>query len=99
MEGRKEKASGSEKPKAQKYDQFEALQHNGAEQSEQGAISATDFLTQLRPGGPWLLVAIDPDRDRDSITAITAHQQAEASSFIERWNGKRNLYYTVNPIR
>src|SRR5262249_42039526 len=56
-----------------------------------------DFLAQLRPGGPWVLVAIDPDTE--TITTITAQQQADVNNFVQRWNGKRNLYYTVNPIR
>src|SRR5262245_38557871 len=61
-----------------------------------GAAQA-DFLAQLRPGGPWLLVAIDPDTE--TITAITAQQQADVTGFVQHWNGKRNLYYMVNPIR
>ena len=62
------------------------------------AAAQADFLAQLRPGGPWLLVAIDPDGG-DNIEAITAQQQADVSSFVQRWNGKRNLYYMVNPTR
>src|SRR5262249_46666234 len=59
--------------------------------------STQAFLEQLRPGGPWVLVAIDPDEE--NIITITAQTLAEASSFVQRWNGKRNLYYSVNPVR
>ena len=54
------------------------------------AAAQADFLAQLRPSGPWLLVAIDPDTE--TITAITAQQQADVTGFVQRWNGKRNLY-------
>ena len=85
----KKKASGGS-PKAQ----TQADQANSGSQDQPQA----DFLAQLRPGGPWLLVAIDPDGG-DNIEAITAQQQADVSSFVQRWNGKRNLYYMVNPTR
>jgi putative DNA primase/helicase len=44
-----------------------------------------------------VLVAIDPDDE--SITAITARRPDEIRSWVERWNGTRNLYYTVNCCR
>src|SRR5262245_59999672 len=92
---RKRKASDAGKASEAKQSRTEAKGgNNGSSGRAQGAA---DFLAQLRPGGPWLLVAIDPDTE--TITAITAQQQADVTGFVQRWNGKRNLYYTVNPIR
>ena len=58
---------------------------------------AIDFLEKLRPGGPWVLTAIDPASGK--IETITAHNKTEARDFIRRHDGKRNLYYSVNPTR
>ena len=55
------------------------------------------FLQKLRPDGPWLLVAIDPDSG--SIVAKTVRSPEAAEAFARKWNGKRNLYYSVNPTR
>jgi Family of unknown function (DUF5906) len=58
---------------------------------------ATDFLKWLRPGGPWLLTAIDPTSGK--IETITARNKTEARDFIRGHDGARNLYYSVNPTR
>jgi hypothetical protein len=58
--------------------------------------TAIDFLQQLRPDGPGLLTAIDPE-DR-GITTETMHTEDEVASFVHTWNGRRNLYYSVNPV-
>ena len=57
---------------------------------------AVDFLESLRPGGPWVLVAIIPDGGTVGITAKTA---AEVCAFVEKYNGKHNIYFSVNPTR
>jgi hypothetical protein len=55
---------------------------------------ALDFLDRLRPGGPWLLTAIEPDGPIETATA----QDADAvRDFILKHEGRRNLYYSVNP--
>jgi Protein of unknown function (DUF3987) len=56
-----------------------------------------EFLHRLRHGGPWMLVAIDPDNGR--IEARTIGSGTEVNAFVAKWNGKRNLYYAVNPTR
>jgi hypothetical protein len=53
------------------------------------------FLEALRPP-PWILVAITPD---GSPITITAHNAAEAEAFVRAHDGKRNLYYSVNPTK
>ena len=57
---------------------------------------AVDFLEQLRPGGPWVLSAIVPDGPIDTITALAP---SDVRAFVVRYDGKRNLYFGVNPTR
>jgi hypothetical protein len=59
------------------------------------AHEAADFLLQLRPGGPWVLTAIDPETV--AIATVTVATAAEAIEFVARHDGNRNLYYSVNP--
>lgn len=56
--------------------------------------TAVDFLKKLRPCGPWVLTAIEPD---GKIETITARNADAAFGFIRANEGKRNLYYSVNP--
>jgi hypothetical protein len=60
---------------------------------------AIGFLKKLRPNGPWLTIAIDPNKDEDNITAITATTPDQVQAFITEHNGTRNLYYALNPTR
>ena len=55
-----------------------------------------DFLTKLRPEGPWVITAINPDGPTETITARTAD---EVDAFVREHDGRRNLYYSVNPTR
>jgi hypothetical protein len=57
---------------------------------------AVDFLKQLRPAGPWVLTAIIPD---GGIITTTVKNADDVRKFVTRYNGKRNLYYSVNPTR
>ena len=56
---------------------------------------AVEFLTKLRPP-PWLLIAIVPD---GPITAKTVYSADEVDAFVSTNNGKRNIYYSVNPTK
>jgi hypothetical protein len=60
------------------------------------SVGAGGFLEKLRPGGPWVSTAIVPDGKTTTITACTADQ---VEAFVREHNGKRNLYYSVNPTR
>ena len=61
------------------------------------SAEAVNFLKQLRPNGPWLLVTIDPVTE--AIKAITTCEPDMVRKFIDKHNGKRNLYFSVNPPR
>ena len=54
-----------------------------------------DFLKELRPP-PWVLTAIIPD---GHTTTVTVHTVEETIAFLDRHNGKQNLYYTLNATR
>ena len=74
-----------------------AKSSNGSGAQNSAAKSAVEFLEKLRPGGPWVLTSIYPDKGW--IDTITAKTHDEVRAFIGKWNGKRNLYYSVNPTR
>ena len=57
---------------------------------------AVEFLALLRPGGPWVLTAIEPD---GKIKTITAKTGDDVRAFVSKYNGTCNLYYSVNPTR
>jgi hypothetical protein len=57
---------------------------------------AVEFLEKFRPSGPWVLTAIKPD---GPIETITANGADDVRGFVERNNGVRNLYFSVNPTR
>lgn len=65
--------------------------------------AAIGFLETLRPGGPWQLLAIAPDPVIDPQTGRKVFpevgeftQPDRARRFIEKWQGGRNLYFSVN---
>lgn len=47
----------------------------------------------------WVLVAIPPDGGATQTRSFGPESEAEARAWIEEWQGQRNLYFTVNPIR
>src|SRR5262245_52572389 len=57
---------------------------------------AVILLQNIRPSEPWVLTAITPD---GSTETITANSPAEVDAFIAANDGKRNLYYQVNPTK
>ena len=61
-----------------------------------GQNVSVKFLQKLRPGGPWVLTAIVPD---GTTKTITAHSAEEVEAFSREHDGKRNLYFSVNPTR
>lgn len=57
--------------------------------------SAEDFLREFHPGGSWTLTCIDPDSK--AIDTRTFSDVLPMRSWLERWNGERNIYFGVNP--
>ncbi|MEM9402379.1 MAG: DUF5906 domain-containing protein [Pseudomonadota bacterium] len=57
--------------------------------------SAEDFLREFHPGGSWTLTCIDPETK--VIDACTFDDVEPMRSWIEHWNGTRNIYFSVNP--
>jgi len=55
--------------------------------------AAIAFLEKWVPGGPWLLVAIEPD---GATEARTFRKTGAMRNWIQFWQGKRNLYFSVN---
>ena len=66
------------------------------EAQDSSANCAIEFLEKQRPGGPWPLTAIIPDGPTETITATNAD---EVDAFVRANNGKKNIYYSVNPTR
>jgi hypothetical protein len=55
-----------------------------------------DFLNNFRAGGPWLLVAISPEK-KGSPFAATFHDATQAEAWAQEKNKTHNLYFSVNP--
>jgi len=54
------------------------------------------FLEWLRPSGPWILSAKEPDGPFETATFAELHA---AKRWIEARNGRSNLYVMINPGR
>ncbi len=64
--------------------------------------AAVEFLLQHEPEGPWAITAITvplKKGDKKSLTTRTfgPGQEEKLRTFIDAHNGKRNLYYGLNP--
>jgi predicted P-loop ATPase len=78
------------------WEQLKQLINTSVSQSYSKARTAVTFLENLRPGGPWVLTAIIPDGLTETITARTG---AEVHRFLLNNEGRKNLYFSVNPTR
>jgi Family of unknown function (DUF5906) len=70
---------------------------NSASANGKATNTVLAFLKALRPEGPWVLTAIDPNTP--AIETITVSTADEVDAFVRKYDGKRNLYYSVNPTR
>src|SRR6516225_7498191 len=68
----------------------------GASTAERLFSESINFLKQLRSNGPWVLTAITPDGPTITVTVWTG---PEVNSFLCEHDGKRNIYYSVNPTK
>jgi hypothetical protein len=64
------------------------------------SAAAVAFLKQVYPEGPWCVTALDPETNRAPETR-TFYPITEASllAWLTAYNGSRNLYWHVNPVR
>ena len=66
---------------------------------EPKSSAAIDFLKQWEPEGPWVLSAIAVDQ-KDIKTATFYPGGKKAKKWLDKYNGKWNLYFHVNrPMR
>ncbi|MCF3592891.1 DUF5906 domain-containing protein [Rhodobacteraceae bacterium LMO-12] len=78
---------------------------NGADQKDllPDPDAAVDFLEAWRPGGPWVLTAIevDPPKGREPRTpTVTLSDPAKVRQWVmDHSGGGWNLYFTVNVTR
>lgn len=64
-------------------------------------IHAIDFMKAIYPDGPWCLTAINPEQtgERTQTRTFYPKTEQEARDWVDSWDGKWNLYFTVNPVR
>ena len=60
---------------------------------------AIEFLRQWCPKGLWVLTAIEPDTRKAQTQTYMPGQEKEAEAWISWWQGKRNIYFSVNQPR
>lgn len=65
---------------------------------EHDTKAAISFLKKWCPEGPWVLTAIIPDGKTETVT-FTPDKWQKAADWVEEQQGKRNVYFHVNPVR
>lgn len=58
-----------------------------------------EFLCKLRPSGPWMLTAILPNKGQIETRTFAGEQLEELQQWVDRFQGIRNIYYTLNSVR
>jgi len=61
------------------------------------STAAVDFLLRWAPSGPWVLTAIQPDRKGIATRTFRPKEEAALRRWLDDFNGKRNIYFHVNP--
>jgi P4 family phage/plasmid primase-like protien len=59
--------------------------------------AAVSFLQRLYPDGPWTVAVIEREGGRP--LQRTFDEVEELHAFVAEWNGVRNVYFSVNPLR
>lgn len=59
---------------------------------------AIEFLKKWEPEGPWVLTAISPDKKSITTESFTSSREKEMSQWVGRFNGERNIYFSVNVV-
>lgn len=58
---------------------------------------SVEFLKLFHPSKYWTLTSIDPDKKAIQTQSFSPDQEQEALDWISRFNGVRNVYFSVNP--
>jgi len=61
--------------------------------------TARRFLRYFAPKGPWVLTAIPPDGGKTWTAYFEPKTEKAMCEWIDKHNGKNNLYFMVNPPR
>lgn len=63
-------------------------------------MTALEFLKTLFPEGPWVITAINPEQtgERTETDTFVKGEEDKAQAFIDKHNGKWNLYFTPNRV-
>lgn len=61
-----------------------------------GTPNAIEFLHALYPEGLWALTSIQPDRKAIETRTFLPSEHEKAAAWIDKYNGKRNIYFHVN---
>jgi len=59
-------------------------------------VRPVEFLKAFHPEGPWVLTAINVDRKGIETVTFGPDTEDAAANWIDGYNGKRNLYFSVN---
>jgi len=59
-------------------------------------VNSLQFLQQFHPTGFWVLTAIKVDRKGIETITFTPEETDQAEAWINKRNGKQNLYFSVN---
>lgn len=63
------------------------------------SAKAVDFLRRMYPEGPWALTSIAVDKKHIETVTFGPSSQESLLSWVEEYNGIRNIYWHVNPVR
>lgn len=69
------------------------------ESTTSNSLAAVAFLERMYPVGPWALTSIQTDRKAIETVTFYPRNVDDCERWIESWNGKRNIYFHVNPVR
>ncbi len=61
-----------------------------------GTDQALEFLQRFYPDGLWALTSIRPDKKAIETRTFAADTLDEARAWIDKYNGKRNIYFSAN---
>ncbi len=59
--------------------------------------TAVKFLQRYAPDGSWVLTAIHPEKKSIETATFGPNKIDAMRAWLEKHNGKRNLYFSVNP--